>query len=518
MFITLRLLAQRISAHYTVRYNNEHWNNRPLKAPMIWGKGITIQKENCADCPCYVYITDALSFPTDIPKGSVIICAGDPGVKATDYDLLICEGVDAPTLFNYVQELCIHLMDWKDTLRHSAHHDVDMKKLLDMAREELDLTFVHLNRAYTPLASSDYAEGDKSLSELVSRLMLNNEANHSRPMDGPVLLRYEDLSLRCYVMNFHFNGSYRGKLLAFAPLSQPGGEWELPLLTILCRSIDQVYRLYSASTVRPASYQMMQCTLTNLLDDYATPISLERARQDSARALQDLHWNANDCYVLYYLPYGDNEQLANRAEYLVNLLENRWNMISPHSSRGIALGDGIYWVVNVSLPADITFNDFLPEFRLFLRELGANCGVSSVSSDFFDLHTNKMQAVLAVQLGVKAKPEENVHLFSDYSLEYIISNSTLTFPPETILHPCLYTLTQYDKENGTEFCKTLRVYMQCQYNVLQASSLLYVHRSTFSVRLKRIETLCGINLEDERTRLHILLSFYIMDANGMKYM
>ena len=290
------------------------------------------------------------------------------------------------------------------------------------------------------------------------------------------------------------------------------------MLDVLCFCIRQVYRLYSASSMRPAGYLMMQRALRHLLEGQGTPMDKELVRRESNRALQELQWNANDFYVLYYLPYGENEQLATRAEYLVTMLENRWNTISPHSSRGVALTDGICWVVNVSRPADLTFEEFQPEFRTLLQEMDATCGASSVGSDFYDMHTYKVQAALAARLGSKAKPEERLHFFSDYALDYIISNATLTFPPENVLHPCLYTLTQYDKENNTEFCKTLRVYMQCQYNVLRASSLLYVHRSTFSVRLKRIESLCGIDLEDERTRLHILMSFYIMDANGIEYM
>ena len=45
--------------------------------------------------------------------------------------------------------------------------------------------------------------------------------------------------------------------------------------------------------------------------------------------------------------------------------------------------------------------------------------------------------------------------------------------------------------------------------------MLYIHRSTFSVRIKRIEILCGIDLEEESVRLHILISFYLMEAKGL---
>ena len=511
MKITLQLLANRLEQFYTVRHNHDCWDDRPLRAPMILRQGVEMRSG-------YVYVTNAHFFPANLPKGSVILCAGDPGVEAEGCELLICDAAESGELFNTVQEIFIRLNDWSDDMRHSANQDVDMKKLLDMAQQELDFSFIYLNRSYSPVADSREGHSERELRELITKLMLRSEANHSEPMETPVLLRYEELGLRCYVMNFHFNASYRGKLLAFCPIDRAGGDWELCLLNTLIFCIRQVYRLYSASSMRPAGYLMMQRALRHLLEGHGTPVDIERVRQESNRALQELQWNANDFYVLYYLPYGENEQLATRAEYLVTTLENRWNTLSPHSSRGVALSDGICWVVNVSRPADLTFEDFQPEFRTFLQELNATCGASSVGSDFYDMHTYKVQAALAARLGAKARPEERLHFFSDYALDYIISNATLTFPPENVLHPCLYTLTQYDKENNTEFCKTLRVYMQCQYNVLRASSLLYVHRSTFSVRLKRIETLCGIDLEDERTRLHILMSFYIMDANGIAYM
>lgn len=512
MKITLRLLAQRLQVRYPVRHNREQWDDRPIKAPMIL-------RSNGEIHPGYVYVTDVRFFPTEIPRGAAIICAGDPCVVSSeDYDLLICEEQDSASVFNYLQEIFIHLNDWNEAMRHSANQDVDMKKLLDLARQELKFSFVYLNRSYSPVADSRQERGEKELRDLVGKLMLNNAANHSEPMDSPILLKYDELGLRCYVMNFHYSGAYRGKLLAYCPLGNAGGEWELPLLEVLFFCIQQLYRLYSASSMRPAGYLMMQRALRDLLEDHGSPRDIERVRQESSRALQELQWNPSDFYVLYYLPYGENEQLAARAEYLVTMLENRWNMLSPHSSRGVALSDGICWVVNCSRPSDISFEDFVPEFRTVLADLGATCGASSVGNDFFDMHTYKVQAALAARLGAKSHPEERIHFFSSYALDYVISNATIAFPPENVLHPCLYTLTQYDKENNTEFCKTLRIYMQCQYNVLQASSQLYVHRSTFSVRLKRIEALCGINLEDERTRLHILLSFYIMDANGITYM
>ncbi|MCQ2440056.1 MAG: helix-turn-helix domain-containing protein [Oscillospiraceae bacterium] len=511
MIITLQLLANRVGKQFPLRHNRTVWGENALKAPMVPQPDTDLQT-------CYVYITDAASFPRHIPAGASVICAGDPGVEADSYDLLICDGAGRDELLNCVQSCFYSLLEWKDAMLRSANQEMDMQKLLDLAQQEIDLRFIYLNRSYTPIAGAQDEASPSELHSLVARLMISNKVNHNEPMEQSTDILYEELGLRCLMINFHYNGSYRGKLLGLCGAEQERGEWEKPLLDVLFTCIRQVYRLYSASSLRPAGYQMMQRALRNLLEGYGVPQDMDRIRQESTRALQELEWNVNDFYVLYFIPYNENDQLAARSEFLVTSLENRWNTLSPHSSRGVALTNGICWVVNVSRPADVTFESFLPDFRSYLEELGATCGVSSVGNDFFSMHTYKTQAAMAARLGAKARPGERVHLFSDYALDYIISNATLSFPPENVLHPCLYTLSQYDRENNSEFCKTLRVYMQCQYNVLRASSMLYVHRSTFSVRLKRIESLCGIDLEDERTRLHILLSFYIMDANGISYL
>ena len=67
-------------------------------------------------------------------------------------------------------------------------------------------------------------------------------------------------------------------------------------------------------------------------------------------------------------------------------------------------------------------------------------------------------------------------------------------------------LLDHDRENGTEYCKTLRTYVECGCSATKAAQNLYLHRNTMAKRLGRISELCGLSLEDGRALIHFYLS------------
>lgn len=67
-------------------------------------------------------------------------------------------------------------------------------------------------------------------------------------------------------------------------------------------------------------------------------------------------------------------------------------------------------------------------------------------------------------------------------------------------------LLDHDRENGTEYCKTLRTYVECGCSATRAAQALYLHRNTMAKRLNRIGELCGLYPEDGRSLVHFYLS------------
>ena len=75
----------------------------------------------------------------------------------------------------------------------------------------------------------------------------------------------------------------------------------------------------------------------------------------------------------------------------------------------------------------------------------------------------------------------------------------------------LLQLRQYDAEHNTELYQTLRCYIECHFNALEATRKLFIHRTTFLYRLERAKSLFGIDLDDPDELLHIMISIRLLD-------
>ena len=67
----------------------------------------------------------------------------------------------------------------------------------------------------------------------------------------------------------------------------------------------------------------------------------------------------------------------------------------------------------------------------------------------------------------------------------------------------------YDAEHGTKLGNTLRAYMDQRCHVATTARLLHVHPNTVAYRLRRIEELLGVDLDDPEALLHIQLALMI---------
>lgn len=91
-------------------------------------------------------------------------------------------------------------------------------------------------------------------------------------------------------------------------------------------------------------------------------------------------------------------------------------------------------------------------------------------------------------------------------------------PVETMLHPMIRRLIQYDREYHTDYLETFKIYLNNRCNVTDTAKQLHMHRNTLLHRIKRIEELLGSTFEDWQLRRVLLLSFdylYLNDDRGI---
>ena len=77
------------------------------------------------------------------------------------------------------------------------------------------------------------------------------------------------------------------------------------------------------------------------------------------------------------------------------------------------------------------------------------------------------------------------------------------FLPVNLLPSDLVQMLRYDEENDTHYTETLAAYTECSLSMPRAAEKLGVHRNTVDKRLKKIQTLFGIDTEDMDTLIKI---------------
>lgn len=65
-------------------------------------------------------------------------------------------------------------------------------------------------------------------------------------------------------------------------------------------------------------------------------------------------------------------------------------------------------------------------------------------------------------------------------------------------------LEMYDNANGSFLIDTLVNYYMCGFNVGKTAEMMYVHRNSLQYRLKKIEEILEINLDDSMEYLDLV--------------
>ena len=101
---------------------------------------------------------------------------------------------------------------------------------------------------------------------------------------------------------------------------------------------------------------------------------------------------------------------------------------------------------------------------------------------------------------------------SDSGMAYALSLLASAEDPELLIHPALGVLRQYDAENGGDFYHSLFYYLYYERSIQQAAEAVHVHRNSFLYRIKRIQSLYPLDLDDPAERAYLLLTSALVQA------
>ena len=161
------------------------------------------------------------------------------------------------------------------------------------------------------------------------------------------------------------------------------------------------------------------------------------------------------------------------------------------------------------LPTQI-LHEFKAEFLHALDIFHLYAGISMPFQDWRTLSGSYKQALHINNGCTEDMPlRQSIHYIWDIFLDSLKDENLR----ENLIHPAVFTLRSYDKCNQTDLAETLFQYLVCERNKVDTASALYIHRNTLKYRLDRIDDLVHPDLDDLDTRLHLLISFKLLDHN-----
>ena len=243
------------------------------------------------------------------------------------------------------------------------------------------------------------------------------------------------------------------------------------------------------------------------MDDVISDL-LRNRQPDSGqlrRLLDQLGWESGDPYVCLNIANQENAvstiQEHSLHSDLFRYFPNSYVLLENHRQ---------YVILNMrrlAIPYTMLRHTLAPLCRDYLLYAGISSPIQGIQS----LHVAFTQAQIALDACFRQRGDRWIWLFSQCALTHILENFHAELTLEQTLSPALYALRDYDREHGTPYFETLREYLLCERDIPKTSQTLIIHRTTLLYRLKKIESLVNLSLDDPGQRLYLLLSLYVMD-------
>lgn len=514
MCITMSIIHRTLSFEPTYKFiplirNKKIFNDTLLKGVLIW-------TETNIPFNDYAIIIKNSDFwnicnkQRDFFDGYSLICIGYP------YDRLLinnCDAIFIPDdtdiikLSNTLQIMVRQFYEWGETLSDLSNNATNLSHLLNASVPILNMEMLIVDKEYNYAAyTKGFLEHNASWTGLgqatpldsVNALLLDNRFADtfkntdvfeyaSLPIHGPLL---------CY--NMFYNNEYIARLLAQFP-DKEASQGDIQLVRFIGKAIEEIYKRYHDSLENSSTIQF-HSLLRNIIEG-GIPDTESRISFLSYRG-----WKAEHTYQIVKFQLNASKSSGLSLPYFCMQIEKIFKECSS-----VITPEGIYCVRNITL-GDST-RKFLDKLPYFLRDSFCKAGISNEFSNFYDLQIFSVEADTALIIGEGKDSMLWYYCFKDYSFTYLKNQCLKEFPFDQICHPAINTLIDHDKKEHSELCKTLRIYLEEKYNGSHAADKLFIHRTTFLYRMKKIEELTGIDFENIEERAYLILSFLLMEQD-----
>jgi sugar diacid utilization regulator len=157
--------------------------------------------------------------------------------------------------------------------------------------------------------------------------------------------------------------------------------------------------------------------------------------------------------------------------------------------------------------------------RIKLRfGLDVVCGAGSSYEYIEDFKKSYKEAKAALSLSGMVPEKKDVYYYEDMGIYSLLSQITNGKFLDSFVETRIGKLTEADRVQGVELCRTLEKYIDLDCNVINAAEELNIHRNTMNYRLNKIRGILEDNLDSVKTILELKLAFTILNMRNSRIM
>jgi len=516
----LKLNMQMLADGFTERYYeplfyNSRYDRQKLDYLQYY-TGQSVLRENCV----YLSTGNILQEKPIDNQDIALISIGDPGTRYRDSHNLILvfsEDIAVSAVLNIVNEIFERYHSFDIRLREALRSG-KLDALSNLAVEFFhnplqihDDKFVLLSRPQYVSGMTEVEE-NKELGVAVFKNNLINQfksdpeymrtlstkgaqlwVKHTRP--------YYTMHRTLYINIFDDAGRYRGRICL--------NELNTPFLPSHFRTLEffaEFVRIFltSPQNSSPQEYLSFENFLRKYLSDE------EPSREKAIQMLSLYKWQVCDSYVSAKIKLTQRNLEINSVDHACLSL----SLLFP-SSR-VFYDNGYIWLTE-NLSADrLLLNSFQTKLADYAKEDKLLVGQSSIFHNFFGISASYRQADIALSACNASQADYGYCSFPDTVNHFLLNRAMQQLSPHDICHEQLFCLQEHDREKGTDYYQTLRVYLEYERNLTLTAQKLHLHRSTLQYRIDRLNDLFHFDLDDPELRLYLLNCFRILDNKGQE--
>ena len=253
-------------------------------------------------------------------------------------------------------------------------------------------------------------------------------------------------------------------------------------------------------------------------------LDLNRKKKALDRA-KFFNLNKNDYYIVEVLSFkeeGVNKEFEDDLNYMQEfsnpIVNNIESLMKRSDLKGIVStkGHGIQILLNFkNKEKTMDIIDVLNEKLLEIilkrkKDIELKIGVGRLYKELENVDKSFQDAIRAVRIG-KVISEKNIIYYDELGIFKILSQDFLNDELEDFYDTTLKKLVDYDLKKSTELVETLTSFFKNSGNLTRISEELFTHYNTVLYRIKRIEEITGVNLNNPSERLNLEIAIKIKE-------